>query len=101
MAHVDVEAALGRRRVRAEVAREEEGAGVRGALVRLQHRAVRRHERTLAVEARVLAGVPPPVVVVLPLQGGRQQFRENSTDRLGKPVTFEWVSKSQPTPSHS
>ena len=69
--HVDVEAALGRRRVRAEVAREEEGAGVRRALVRLQHRTVRRDERALAVEAGVLAGVPPPVVVVLPLQGGR------------------------------
>ena len=49
VSHVEVEAALGRRRVRAQVAREEEGARVRRALVRLQHRAVRRDER--AVEA--------------------------------------------------
>ena len=97
---MDVEAALGRRRVRAEVAREEEGAGVRGALVRLQHRAVRRDERALAVEAGVLAGVPPPVVVVLPLQGGRQ-FRDNQYTETRGTVTFEWVSKSQPSLSHS
>ena len=59
------------RRVRAGVAREESGegsAGVRGTLVRLPDRAVRRDEH-----ARELAGVPPPVVVELPLQ-----FRENT-----------------------
>ena len=44
--------------------------------MRLQHGAVRGDERALAVEAGVLAGVPPPVVVELPLQGGRQ-FRDN------------------------
>ena len=66
--HVDVETALGGGRVRAEVARVEEGARVRGVQVRLQHRAVRVGcSCTVAVEAGILVGVPPPVVVVLPL----------------------------------
>ena len=65
--HVDVETALGGGRVRAEVARVEEGARVRAAQVRLKHCAVRGVECALAVEARIFVRVPPPVVVVLPL----------------------------------
>ena len=66
--HVDVETALGGGRVRAEVARVEEGARVRAAQVRLKHCAVRGVECALAVEARIFVRVPPPVVVVLPLK---------------------------------
>ena len=51
--HVDVETALGGGRVRAEVARVEEGARVRAAQVRLKHCAVRGDECALAVEARI------------------------------------------------
>ena len=65
--NVDVEAALGGSRVRAEVAGEQEGAGVSAAQVRLQHGAVRGDEGSLAVKAGILVGVPPCVVVVLPL----------------------------------
>ena len=66
--HVDVETALGGGRVRAEVARVEESAGVRGVQVRLQHCAVRvGRSCAVAIEAGILVGVPPPVVVVLPL----------------------------------
>ena len=69
VAHVDVEAALGGGRVRAEVARVEEGARVRGVQVRLQHCAVCvGRSGAVAVEAGILIGMPPLVVVVLPLQ---------------------------------
>ena len=66
--HVDVETALGGGRVRAEVARVEESARVRGVQVRLQQCAIRvGRSGAVAVEAGILVGVPPLVVVVLPL----------------------------------